>query len=255
MTAAAGALPLDPAFLAAAVAVLLFAGVVKGVMGIGLPLITIPALAFFVGVPEAIAVMSLPILVTNGYQAFTNPELSGATRRFWPLLVALVCGTLIGASLLVSLDPRTLYTVLGTAVIAFGLLNLTNPKIALPAGGERWLKLPVGFGAGLLGGLSNFFGPPIVMFLVALRLPREAFVATVGLAFFVGAVPLYLMLAVLGVYGWSELLASTAAVLPVLLGVRLGESLRQKVPQETFRLLVIGLLIAIGLNLLRRAWL
>jgi hypothetical protein len=248
-------LPLEPAFLGIAVAVLLAAGIVKGVIGIGLPLITIPALSFFVGVPQAIAIMSLPILITNGYQAFTNPELPGAARRFWPLMAALVAGVLLGASLLVALEERTLYAVLGVAVIAFGLLNLANPRVELPAGTERWLAPPVGFGAGVLGGLSNFFGPPIVMYLVALRLPREAFVATVGLAFFVGAVPLYLLLVVHDVYGWGELAASAAAILPVLAGVRAGEVVRRRVPQQVFRTLVLGLLIVIGLNLLRRAWL
>jgi hypothetical protein len=250
-----GGLPLDAGFLAAALAVLLLAGTVKGAIGIGLPLITVPALAFFVGVPQAIAVMSLPILITNGYQAFTNAELPASARRFWPLLLALVAGVLLGANLLVALDPRTLYTVLGVAVIVFGALNLANPRIAVPAGAQRWLPWPIGFGAGVLGGLSNFFGPPIVMYLVALRLPREAFVATVGLAFFVGAVPLYSLLAWHGVYGWPQAAASAAAILPVLAGVRIGERLRQRVPQETFRLLVLALLIVIGLNLLRRAWL
>lgn len=250
-----GGLPLDPAVLAVALGVLLVAGTVKGLIGIGLPLIAIPALSFFIGVPHAIAVLSLPILVTNGYQAFGSPELPGAARRFWPLLVTLVAGALVGANLLVKLDERTLFTVLGGAVVAFGVLNLANPRFVVPPRAERWLQVPIGIGAGLLGGLSNFFGPPIIVFLVALRLPREAFVATVGLAFFVGAVPLYLMLAALDVYGWGELLASLAAIVPVLAGVRLGARLRQRVPQESFRLLVLGLLILIGLNLLRRAWL
>jgi len=248
-------LPLDPGFLAAASVVLLLAGVVKGAIGIGLPLITIPSLAFFVGVPQAIAVMSLPILITNGYQAFWNPEWRGALGRFWPMMTFLVAGVLLGANLLVALDERSLYTVLGVAVIVFGVLNLANPRLTVPERAQRWLPAPVGFGAGLLGGLSNFFGPPIVMYLVALKLPREAFVATTGLAFFAGGIPLYRMLIAYGIYGWGLAAASAVAVAPVLAGVRVGERLRQRVPQEAFRLMVLGLLILIGLNLLRRAWL
>ncbi|WP_119168067.1 sulfite exporter TauE/SafE family protein [Algihabitans albus] len=248
-------LPLDAAFLGLALTVLVLAGTVKGLIGIGLPLITIPALSFFVGVPQAIAIMSLPILVTNGYQAFTNRELPRVARRFWPLLITLMAGVVLGASLLVTLDERTLYTVLGLAVITFGLVNLVNPSFRLPSHSERWLAPPIGFGAGVLGGLSNFFGPPIVLYLVALKLPREAFVAAVGLAFFVGALPLYSLLIAYDVYGWAEAAASLAAVLPVLCGVKLGERLRQRVPQDLFRLLVLGLLVVIGLSLLRRAWL
>ncbi|MGP1256186.1 MAG: sulfite exporter TauE/SafE family protein [Kiloniellales bacterium] len=248
-------LPLDATFVAIALGVLVLAGLVKGVIGIGLPLITIPALSFFVGVPQAIAIMSLPILVTNGYQAFASRELPRVARRFWPLLIPLLAGVVLGASLLVTLNERTLYTILGVTVIAFGLLNLSNPSFRLEARGELWLAPPVGFSAGLLGGLSNFFGPPLVIYLVALKLPRETFVAAVGFAFFVGAIPLYGLLVGFGVYGWAEALASAIALLPVLLGVKLGERLRQRVPQDLFRLLVLGLLVVIGLNLLRRAWL
>ena len=247
-------LPLDAVFLSVSMTVLIMAGTVKGVIGIGLPLITIPALSFFVGVPQAIAIMSLPILITNGYQAFASRELPDVARRFWPLLLTLIAGVVLGTSLLVTLDEQILYAVLGSAVIAFGLLNLLNPSFHLPARSELWLSPPIGFGAGVLGGLSNFFGPPIVVFLVALRLPREAFVAAVGLAFFVGALPLSGLLLVYGVSGWAEALASLAAVPPVLLGVKLGERLRRRVPQDLFRLLVLGLLIVIGLSLLRRAW-
>ena len=248
-------LPLDATFVASALCVLLLAGLVKGVIGIGLPLITIPALSFFVGVPQAIAIMSLPILVTNGYQAFASRELACVGRRFWPLLLALLAGVVLGTSLLVTLNERSLYAILGVTVIAFGLLNLSNPSFHLRARGELWLGPPVGFGAGVLGGLSNFFGPPIVLYLVALKLPRETFVAAVGLAFFVGSIPLYGLLVSFGIYGWGEAMASTVALLPVLLGVKLGERLRRRVPQELFRRLVLGLLLVIGLNLLRRAWL
>ena len=93
-------LPLDATFVAIALGVLVLAGLVKGVIGIGLPLITIPALSFFVGVPQAIAIMSLPILVTNGYQAFASRELPRVARRFWPLLIPLLAGVVLGASLL-----------------------------------------------------------------------------------------------------------------------------------------------------------
>ncbi len=248
-------LPLEAEFVAVALAVLLAAGLVKGLIGIGLPLITVPALSLFVSVPQAIAIMSLPILVTNGYQALGSGELPAVGRRFWPLLAALLIGVALGANLLVRLDARALYTVLGAAVIVFGAVNLANPRFTLGRAQERWVSPPVGFGAGLLGGLSNFFGPPIILYFVALRLPRETFVAAVGLAFFLGALPLYGLLIGFGVYGRAEALASAAALLPVLAGMRLGERLRRRVPQEAFRRLVIALLIVIGLNLLRRAWL
>lgn len=228
------------------------AGGVKGVLGIGLPLVAVPVLSQFMPVPTAIAAMTLPILVSNLYQGLDRRFIGPTLRRFWPMILTtmVVCGA--SAQLLVALDARTTYLSLGVIVVAFALFNLVAHRVVLPPRLEKPLGPVVGVLAGALGGLSNFFGPPIIVYLVSLQLPKDAFVAAVGLAFVAAGLPLWGTLAAEGVLGPQELLLSAVFVLPVMLGVLFGQRLRQRVPQQSFRRILLGVLVLIGLSLVRR---
>src|SRR5258706_10439939 len=79
-------------FIAAA---LLLAGFVKGVVGLGLPTVSIGLLAVTMQPSRAIAIVIVPAIVTNIWQTFAGPHLRDIIRRLWPLMA----GTVIGISL------------------------------------------------------------------------------------------------------------------------------------------------------------
>jgi len=92
------------------------------------------------------------------------------------------------------------------------------------------------------------------MYLLALDLKKEEFVQAVGLIFFIGSVPLVVFYWLHGVVrpdnvGWSAL-----ACLPAFLGLAVGQWVRRRVDQETFRKVLLAVLFVVGLNLLRRAF-
>lgn len=238
--------------LALAAAFLFLGGLIKGILGIGLPLVSVPLLSYLLPVPTAIAVLCLPILTSNSYQVRQGDRFLPAFRRFWPLLASLAVGVTLGAQLLVSLDAKRLSLTLGVMVIVFAVLNLLSPRLVVPARLESRTGPLVGLGAGLLGGVSGFFGPPVIMYLVALKLPKDAFVSTVAMAFLSGSLPLYAVLLYHGVLGAAELRLSAAALLPVMAGVLLGQRLRRRVPAHLFSLLVLIALSLIGASLVRR---
>jgi uncharacterized membrane protein YfcA len=45
-------------------------GFVKGATGMGLPLVSVPALAAYLGVPHTLAILTVPLIVTNGWQVW-----------------------------------------------------------------------------------------------------------------------------------------------------------------------------------------
>lgn len=252
MSALLASLNVGPLGFFLLLAVLLVAGGVKGVLGVGLPLVAVPALSHAMPVPTAIAVMTLPILVSNLYQGLDRRLIRPMLARFWPMILAAMASCLATAQLLVTLDERWTSLTLGAIVTAFALFNLFGDRLVLPARLERPLGPFVGLLAGALGGLSNFFGPPMMVYLVSLRLPKEAFVCAIGLAFAATGLPLWGTLAAEGVLGAIELLFSALFVLPVMAGVFAGRHLRQVVPQQTFRRVLLVVLVAIGLSLVRR---
>jgi uncharacterized membrane protein YfcA len=241
-------IPIDGYALALGTLAMFGGGLIKGIIGLGLPLIAIPILATMMPIPTAIALLCFPILVSNTIQVRQAQGFRRTIHRFWPLLTTLVIGMLIGAQLLVQLDEDLLSLILGLILVGFATLNIVSPDISLPPGREKPIGAVIGFVAGIIGGLSSFFGTPIVMFMVALRLDRDTLVGAISIVYATGSVPLYGALAWYGILGPWEALISLAAIAPSLLGLFLGQQVRKRVPQEKFRLLILGMLIVIGLK-------
>src|SRR5260370_8829010 len=70
-------------------AVFLLAGTVKGLVGLGLPTVTIALTSLVLPLPEAIALISLPTVVSNVWQATVGGKFWIIVRRQWPLIVPL----------------------------------------------------------------------------------------------------------------------------------------------------------------------
>jgi len=245
-------LEVDTSILILGAIAFLAGGTVKGVLGIGLPPIVVSVLATVVDLPTAIAVMVVPVMASNLLQAYQGGKFGVTLRRFWPLLLPMIVATAVAAQFLTRINVTTGALALGLIVIVFVASQAFPVRPAVTPRLEPWLKLPVGLAAGILGGLSNLFGPVVVMFLVALRLPKDEFVSAAALLFLVGSTTLYLTLIANGLLAADEAVTSFAAALPTLAGVALGQRLRDHIPQETFNRILLALLFVVGLNLIRR---
>ncbi len=244
----------DIATLALLALGLVAGGVTKGFAGSGLPTVSVASMAVVIDVPTAVALMPIPLLVANARQAFRGGYMRNAMRRFWPLLVCLPFGTVLGVKVLTGIDARTVSGLVGAIVVAFALLSQARFEWRVSARRDRQLQPFVGLGAGVIGGISSIFAPLIVMHLMSLRLPKDEFVGTVGLAYLVGIVPMILALAAFGRLGQTETLWGAAAVVPVLAGMFLGERLRGRFSETLFRRCLLVLLLLAGLNLIVQAF-
>jgi hypothetical protein len=241
--------------VAIAVGAFLAAGTVKGVLGVGLPMIAVPLIASATSPAQAIALASVPVVVSNAWQAFHGGHTGACIRRFWPMLTAVVIGALIGVQILATFDQQIVSGLLGVVLVVFTSLQALPRTLVLGPGGERWLGPPLGFLGGVLGGMSSLFGPLLILYLVALRLPKDVFVAAVALLFFVGSLPLFLGLVAHGILNPHQILLSALSALPVIAGLVIGRRLRTRVSQPLFEKALVVVLIVIGLNLIRKAFL
>ncbi|MCB2101637.1 MAG: sulfite exporter TauE/SafE family protein [Rhodobacterales bacterium] len=238
--------------LLAAGAALAAGGLVKGVVGVGMPMVSVPLMAMVVPIQTALAVLLVPIFATNVVQFRQAGDTRAMARRFWPLIACMAGGIALGSQVLTSLSEAGLSTVLGGVILVFTGIQILGRVGEIPPARERWLGPLVGLASGIAGGVSTFFGPPLILYLMSLRLPKDAFVGAIGLIYLVGSLPLIAAFVAQGVLGWAETLWGVAALVPVFGGMALGRRLRDRVPQEIFRRIIMGLLVVIGLNLLRR---
>lgn len=245
-------IPFDAFTLAAVALGLLFAGSVKGALGVGLPLVGMPVLLLVLPAPTAVVVMAVPILLTNLWQMISGGHILENLRRFWPIILFLGIGMVGGSRLLVAVDEGVLIAALGGVLLAFASISLTRFKPTIPPRWHMRAQPVFGLVGGIVGGFSTVFGPPVSMYLVAIGLPKDRFVSAVGTTFFAGSLWLNLALASLPVYGPSEAIMAALACIPVGLGMALGQRLRRAIPQETFSRAVLIMLIATSLVLIWR---
>jgi uncharacterized membrane protein YfcA len=244
---------LDHLLIAWCAGSLAVAGVVKGITGIGIPMVSIALLSIAVSVPQAVALLPVPILVANTWQAFRGRRFRWSLRRFRPLIIALALGMVIGALLLKRVDDRLLQAIIGVAVMLFSITSLSTPELRVSAPAERPLGAVAGALGGVLGGMSSLFGPPILMFLVSLHLPKDEFVAAIGAIYLLGGVFLLVALAGVRVLGPEEVALSALATPPLLAGMALGQWLRDRISQKAFRTGLLLTVMLIGASLLLRA--
>ncbi|MDH3704370.1 MAG: sulfite exporter TauE/SafE family protein [Alphaproteobacteria bacterium] len=243
---------LTPEMLLFAVFVFLLAGAVKGIIGIGLPLICVPLLSGLVGPITAMALMAVPITGVNIWQMVQSGRFRWAVGRFWSAIPALIVGTVIGLIFLTNMEIKTLTLVVGAIVILMSLIQLFPVKFAIAERQERWMTPGIGLASGVMGGVSSFLGPLMTVYLVALRIDKDQFIGTIAMIYFISALPFFGGLALTGHLGWNELLASTAGTAVILVGVVAGQVLRKAIPPERFRRAVLAMMILIGANMIRK---
>jgi hypothetical protein len=243
-------IPWLPTILACGLALIL-AGVVKGILSIGLPLVGMPLLTLVVDVPNAIAILMVPLILSNVIQAIEGPGTIAILKRYWPTIVCLIGGTLIGTALFAALDQHILLLTVGTLTIMLSTFSILQPHVAIPRSREVWLGPPVGLVSGLIGGMSTLFGPLLAIYVVGLKLPRDEFVKTISLLFVIAATCLTVGGAAQGTTSTQGLIWSVVAMIPVYLGMLIGQRVRRYINPDQFRLLVLGVVWLTAANLIR----
>ena len=151
----------------------LAAGTSKGVLGVGIPLIAVPALSGVMHPATTLSVIALPILLSNFWQALEGRRFGPSCRRFWPAIPTMILGGILGAQFITAIDPRTAQSVRGVTVLVYAVSQLVNIRIPTPSVSAKRIWTPVvGLLSGLLGGVAAYFGPPVIMYLLALRVTK-----------------------------------------------------------------------------------
>ncbi|MDP2240418.1 MAG: sulfite exporter TauE/SafE family protein [Burkholderiales bacterium] len=247
-------LDLGTPVLAACAAAMIAGGVVKGVVGIGLPLVALPVMVNFIPVHKAIALLILSSFATSVWQSYHGGQFTPSVKRFWPLLIGIAIGVAISVKALATFDIRLLYLILGVIVVTFASVLHRKLVFTVAPRAERWAAPLTGIAAGLVGGLSMLFGPVYAMYLAGLKLGKESFVAAISLSNVWATVVLAVAMAQFDLLSGADLAASLLALIPSSAGVLLGTWLRRHINEDAFLKMLAVVLFLIGLNLIRRAF-
>jgi uncharacterized membrane protein YfcA len=228
---------------------LLLAGTVKGLFGLGLPAITMGLLGLIMPPVQAAALLVVPTLATNAWQLAAGPGLRAVVTRFGSMILPFGVGTLLGIKLLTGDSPTLAAALLGIVLALYALVGLSALRWAIPRRRERWLSPLVALCTGIINGATGVSAIPLVPYLASLELDKEQLIQAMGLSFTVLMLALAAGLAFTGNLRWDVAGYSTLALLPVTLGMLLGQGIRRRLDAETFkRWFYVGLL-ALGLQM------
>jgi uncharacterized membrane protein YfcA len=233
----------DPNLLIMVGVVFCLAGFVKGMVGLGLPTVSLGLLSIIVDLPTAMALLVMPSLATNFWQALAGGQTGTLWRRLWLFLLMAVVMVHLGAQLSTLVETQFLHRCLGALLLLYAISGLMTKPPQLSPRLEMILGPICGAINGLLTGLTGTLFVPGVMFLQSIGLPRDALVQAMGMLFAASTASLGLALYRHDLMPLSLGILSAAALLPALIGMQIGLGLRQRLSQDLFRQLF---LIALG---------
>ena len=240
----------EGALFAAIIATFLLAGTVKGVIGLGLPSVSLGLLTVAADLPTAMALLLVPSFVTNLWQAAVGGKAGAIIRRIWPFLLMATFTVWLGARALTQIDLHYLSALLGVLLAAYAAFSLAGVRLSFSPRNETWAGPLLGLANGILTGMTGSFVVPGVMFLQALGLPRDMLIQAMGMLFTASTVALAVALQsnnmLTAENGWFSL----AGLAPALVGMVIGQRIRASLPEQTFRRVFFCALLVLGLYIL-----
>jgi uncharacterized protein len=233
--------------------VFLLAGFVKGVVGLGLPAISMGLLALVMTPADAASILIVPTVATNIWQMAAGPNLKPIVARLWPVLLGVICGTLAGAGWLVDIHGQYGTALLGIALALYAASGLAAIRFSIRPEKEPWLGPIVGVLTGLVAAATGVFAMPAVIYLQAIGIEKDDLVQALGLSFTISSLALAVNLASVSALNFSLGPASIGALAVACIGMWLGQILRLRLRPETFRLVFLLGLLALGLYLVGRS--
>lgn len=241
-----------PEALATICGTFLLAGFVKGVIGLGLPAVSLALLTAAFGLAPAMALMLVPSFVTNIWQGLVGGHLRPLLARLWSLLALAAATTWLGAKILAGTDATALAALLGLLLALYALSNLLRWSLPPPGHREGWASPLVGAVVGVLNGMTGSFVVPGVLYLQALGFSRAELIQAMGILFTVSTVALAVALADHRLVSPDLGKLSAIGVLPALAGMVAGQRLGRRLSEKHFRLVFFLSLLVLGLVILIR---
>jgi hypothetical protein len=225
---------------------------VKGISGLGLPLVAIPVMAGFMEVERAVAIMIIPGIMINMYllwayraHAFRIPNLIG-------VMAIGILGIVVGALILSAVPDRYLIMFMGGWLGVYLVALLFKGKVRPPEKLMRHAPLVVVGTAGIVQGAIGTSGPVLAPFVHSLKLKQPQFVFVVSVLFQLFAVTQLVSFSWLGMLDLERAGQSLLACIPIAIFMPIAVWLSRFFNDRAFNVIIVVLLVVIEGRLIWR---
>jgi uncharacterized protein len=230
-------------------AVFLLAGFIKGVIGLGLPTVSMGLLVVTMQPSQALAIVIVPAIVTNIWQTFVGRYLRDIIARLWPLMVGTVVGIWLNAGMLTGPYARYGGIVLGVMLVIYAIVGLNKFDFHVAPHDEKWIGGVVGVITGAVSAATGVQVIPSMPFMQAIGMQKDELVQALGVFFTVATVALAFNLTSAGLLSASTALPGGVAMAAAFAGMFIGQAVRARMPAEAFRRWFLIAMILLGIYL------
>ncbi len=238
----------------AIVGTFLIAGTVKGVIGLGLPTVSLALLTVAIDLPSAMALLLVPSFATNLWQAAAGGNGGAILRRLWPFLLMATGTVWLGATALTRVDLALLSALLGGLLVLYSAVSLAGLHFTITTRQEAWVGPLLGTANGILTGMTGSFVVPGVLFLQAIGLPRDMLIQAMGMLFMASTLALAAALQGNDLLTSEHGTLSAMALLPAIIGMVVGRRIRQGLSEQLFRRVFFISLLMLGAYIIASAF-
>jgi uncharacterized protein len=236
-------------FLVFIASAFLLAGFVKGVIGLGLPTVSMGLLAVTMPPAQALAIVIVPAVVTNIWQTFVGPYLRDIIRRLWPLMIGTALGIWLNAGSLTGPYARYGAIALGVLLVAYAMIGLNKFSFTVARRDEKWIGGIVGVATGVISAATGVQVIPSMPFMQAIGMEKDELVQALGVFFTVATLGLTINLTASGLLTVATALPGAVAMACAFAGMYIGQAVRGRMPAEAFRRWFLIAMIFLGLYL------
>ena len=126
--------------VAGILATYMFAATAKGLTGLGFSTTCLPILALFIGLKDALPLVIVPSVFSNLIVMRQAGRFGETLHRFWPMLLALLPGLVLGLWTLTRIDGTQAGAVLGVMLLLWCAFSYAQSDFRLPRHWGRWIS-------------------------------------------------------------------------------------------------------------------
>ena len=236
-------------FLLLIAATFLIAGFVKGVVGLGLPTVSMGLLAVTMPPAQALAIVIAPAIVTNIWQTFVGPYLRDIVRRLWPLMMGTIIGVRLNSGMLTGPYARYGTVVLGVLLVIYAVIGLRKFTFNVARRNEKWIGGIVGVITGMISAGTGVQVIPSMPYMQSIGMEKDELVQALGVFFTVATLTLAFNLTSAGLLSGATALPGAVAMVCSFVGMFIGQALRTRMQPDAFRRWFLIAMILLGIYL------
>ena len=233
---------------------LMVAGFTKGLTGLGLPMVSVPVLANFFGVEQAVMIIIIPVLVTNIWLMIGLRDCYPEVPELRRIIFFGIPGASIGAFLLYYSPEKLLASLLAFWILIYLLISIFRSNLILSQGNRNIIAPYVGFFSGILQSSSGISAPVVASYVDAIKISPKAYVFTVATIFTALSGTHFIILIFLQAYSKIVFVEGLWAILPTVIFVALGSKVRKFMSPLIFRRIIKALLVIMAIRLIYNNW-